>query len=198
MTASSLREQHATVTRERILSAVADLLERGHSEELTVPEVATASGISLRTIYRYFPTREELLEASGRWIGEELIASPYAESLDEIADIYQEACRRFDERPGLVRAMVLSQAGRRVREFRRRRRLEAIRKALRAEVGGLPENELRRAEAALSYLDNMLAYTTMREENGLSSEEVGETVAWAMRTLVEDLRRRHSTPRRNR
>ena len=53
--------------------------------------------------------------------------------------------------------------GRRVREARRSSRLEAIRAALEAEVGRLPEEELRRAEAVLGYLHNMLAYTTMRD-----------------------------------
>ncbi|MGH7912568.1 MAG: hypothetical protein ACREOV_12670, partial [Candidatus Dormibacteraceae bacterium] len=64
------------------------------------------------------------------------------------------------------------------------------------EVGALPEDELRRAGAVLAYLHNMLAYTTMREENGLSGEDVGEAVAWAIRTLVADLRRRHHLQRR--
>lgn len=61
MSSISLREQHALATRERILGAVADLLERNQPEELTVPAVAEASGVSLRTIYRYYPTREGLL-----------------------------------------------------------------------------------------------------------------------------------------
>jgi hypothetical protein len=39
----------------------------------------------------------------------------------------------------------------------------------------------------------MLAFTTMREENHLSPEEIGEAVAWAIRTLVDDLRRTHET-----
>jgi AcrR family transcriptional regulator len=187
---ASLREQHATATRHRILGAVAELLERGETEELTVSEVAAASGASLRTIYRYYPTREELLEAAARWIGDDLLRHPYPETLDEVADLYQAGCRDFDQRPGLVRAMALSQLGRRVRDYRRRERLEAIRRSLRDELTALPEDELRRAEAVLAYLHNMLAYTTLREENGLSGEEVGTAVAWAIRTLVADLRRR--------
>src|SRR5919199_1489173 len=74
MTPVSLREQHAEATRERILSAVAELLERGDAEELTVPGVAAASGVSLRTVYRYYPTREELLEETGM-SGEEIGAA---------------------------------------------------------------------------------------------------------------------------
>jgi AcrR family transcriptional regulator len=195
MTSASLREQHAAATRVRILGAVADLLERGEAEDLTMPGVADASGVSLRTVYRYYPTREDLLEAAGRWIGDELLRHPYPRDLDEVADLYEAGCRDFDERPGLVRALALSQLGQHVRGYRRRERLEAIRDALRAEVGWLPEKELRHAAAVLSYLHNMLAYTTLREESGLSGEEVGEAIGWAIRTLIADLRQQHQHPK---
>src|SRR3954447_8105618 len=192
VTATSLRDQHAAVTRTRLLSAVAELLEEGDAEDLTMPGVAAASGVSLRTIYRYYPTREELLEAAGRWIGDDLLRHSYPATLDEVADRFEEAAPDFDEHPGLVRAMALSQLGRRIRGYRRRERLEAIAGALRDELPGLPEEELRRAEAVLAYLHNILAYTTLREENDLSGEEIGKAIGWAVRALVEDLRHSHA------
>ncbi|MGH7922695.1 MAG: TetR/AcrR family transcriptional regulator [Candidatus Dormibacteraceae bacterium] len=192
----SLREEHADATRVRILSAVVELLEAGQVEELTVPSIAAAAGVSLRTVYRYYPTREKLLEAAARWIGEELFRHPYPRDLDEVAERFRTEAAHFDQRPGLVRVLALSQLGREVRAYRRRGRLDAIRQALGDEVGALPEDELRRAGAVLAYLHNLLAYTTMREENGLSGEDVGEAVAWAIRTLVADLRRRHHLQRR--
>jgi AcrR family transcriptional regulator len=187
----SLRDEHAAAARERILSAVAELVERGEPEELTMPDVAAASGISLRTIYRYYPTREKLIEAAGRWIGKELMRHPYPRTLDEVADLFEVGCPDFDKRPGLVRALALSQLGRRLRSYRRRERLGAISKVLRKELTGAPQAELRRAEAVLAYLHNMLAYTTLREESGLDGKEIGLGIAWAIRTLVDDLRRRH-------
>lgn len=191
MTTVSLREQHAEATRERILAAVAELLERGEAEELTMPGVAKASGISLRTVYRYYPTREQLLEAAGRWIGDELLRHPYPKTLDEVAELFRAGCRDFDEHPGLVRALALSQLGQSVRGYRRRERLQAISGALRSELD-LPDDELRRAEAVLAYLHNMLAYTTLREESGLSGDEIGEALGWAIETLVSDLRKGES------
>ena len=196
MSTVSLRDQHAELTRERILSAVAGLLEDVHATELTVPEVAAASGVSLRTIYRYYPTREQLLEAAGRWIGDELFKHPYPRSLDDTAERFRTEVVHFDDRPGLVRALALSQLGREVRSHRRRERTAAIRRALHEEVGALPEDELRRAEAVLAYLHNMLAYTTLREESGLTGAEIGEALGWAISTLVADLRRRDRKQRR--
>src|SRR2546421_12720562 len=126
----TLREQHALATQERILVAVADLLEGGDAEALTVPGVAEASGVSLRTVYRYYPTREQLLEAAGRWIGPELLGQGYPRSLDDIADSFEGGCRELDRHPGLGRARARSQVGHEVRAPRRGERRAAIRGAL--------------------------------------------------------------------
>jgi AcrR family transcriptional regulator len=193
---SSLRDDQSAVARERILQAVAQLLELDDAAELTMPQVAHVSGVSLRTVYRYFPSREELLDAAGRWIGGELLKQGYPASLDDVADMFQRACAEFDERPGLVRAMALSQVGREARSSRRRERLDAIRHALDQEAGSLPEPELRQAEAVLGYLHNMLAYTTLREEHHMPGDEIGEALGWAIRTLVADVRRRQRAKER--
>jgi TetR/AcrR family transcriptional regulator, cholesterol catabolism regulator len=89
------------------------LLERDGSAELTMPQVVELSGVSLRTVYRYYPTREALLAAAGRWVGGELLKQGYPKNLDDVADSFERACSEFDEHPGLVRAMALSQLGRR-------------------------------------------------------------------------------------
>jgi AcrR family transcriptional regulator len=189
----SLREQQAETARQQILGGVAALLEESSVDALTMPRVAELSGVSLRTLYRYYPTRERLLEAAGRWIGSELLGQGYPQTLDEVADSFEDGCRQFDRHPGLVRALALSELGREVRGYRRGERLAAIRAALHKEVGDLPEEELRRAEAVLAYLHNMLAYTTLREEQGLQGDEIGKALGWAIRTLVDDLRRQQRT-----
>lgn len=189
MSTTSLRDQQAAVARERILRAVAELIERDGATVVTMPQVAELSGVSLRTLYRYFPTREALLDGAGRWIGGELLQQGYPKSLDDVADSFQRACREFDDRPGLVRAMALSEVGREARSARREERLDAIRHALEQEVGALTAAEIRKAEAVLAYLHNMLAYTTLREEHHLSGEEIGDALGWAIRTLIADLRR---------
>src|SRR4051812_50159297 len=117
-----------------------------------MPDVAAASGVSLRTIYRYYATREELLEAAGRWIGDELLRHPYPATLDEVADRFEEGAPDFDEHPGLVRAMALSQLGRRVRGYRRRERLQGPGRALRDELPRRAGGEVPRARGGLADL----------------------------------------------
>ena len=55
---------------------------------------------------------------------------------------------------------------------------------------------MRQGEAVLAYLHNIVAYTAVREESGLSAEEIGQALGWAMRTLTDDLRKRDQKARR--
>ena len=60
----ALRDEHRELTRRKVLAAVLDLVADGSLDELSVPTVARASGVSVATIYRYFPTKDELLAAA--------------------------------------------------------------------------------------------------------------------------------------
>jgi AcrR family transcriptional regulator len=54
--------------RERVLSAVHELIEEGHVRDLQVRDIAERSGVSLAAIYRYFSSKEHLLaEALFDW-----------------------------------------------------------------------------------------------------------------------------------
>ncbi len=54
---SPLRADQARATRERILAAVRLLLEQDPGHGLGFDEIAAASGVNRRTIFRYFPTK---------------------------------------------------------------------------------------------------------------------------------------------
>jgi TetR/AcrR family transcriptional regulator, cholesterol catabolism regulator len=187
---TSLRHRHSELTRDLILRTVAEMLDEGESSDLVVPEVARRAGVSLRTVYRHFPSREELIAAAGEWIGVNVLDAGFAETLEAIVPEYAENAARWDEHPNLVQAMAFSRGANSLRSVRRQQRLEKIREALREVTDGLSEAEATRAFAVFAYLDNMLAWVTMREEAGLDGKEVGAAVAWAMQVLIEDLRRR--------
>jgi AcrR family transcriptional regulator len=189
-TETSLRQRHADLTRELILRTVAEMLEEGTASDLSVPEVARRSGVSLRTVYRHFPTREELLAAAGEWIGVNILRAKIPEAIAEVPQVYAENAALWDEHPNLVEAMALTRGANSARSIRRQERLEKLREALREVTDGLPEAEARQAFAVFAYLNNMLAWVTMREDAGLDGKQVGAAVAWAMRVLIDDLRRR--------
>ncbi|MBV8711308.1 MAG: TetR/AcrR family transcriptional regulator [Solirubrobacterales bacterium] len=188
----SLRDQHHELTRELIMRAVIKRLEENGFAELTVPEVARASGVSLRTVYRHFPTRDDLLVGATEWIAANYFAiGELPDNLDGVMEQLVANAKTWDEHPELVRTMALTRVGNAVRSVRRVRRLERLREALREVTANLSDAERRRAEGVFGHLNNMLAWVTMRDENGMSGEEVGEALRRAMETLIEHLRRRN-------
>jgi AcrR family transcriptional regulator len=185
----SLRAQQAELTRELILRALIERLERDELAEVTVPDVAAAAGVSLRTVYRYFPTREKLLEAGADWIGE-MLGRPAPSTVDELLEV-AESTRHFKDHPRLLRALGTTEAGREFRSVRRARWTKAVATVVGEVTGNLPEDEQRRAAAVIGYVDSLRGWLALHEDFGLESEETGLALEWAVRTLVEDLRRRN-------
>jgi len=56
-----------TSTRHRILAATAEVLGRNGQTKLSLSEVAAQAGVSRPTLYRWFASKEELLEAFGEY-----------------------------------------------------------------------------------------------------------------------------------
>ena len=54
-----------TSTRHRILAATAEVLARSGQTKLSISEVALQAGVSRPTLYRWFASKEELLDAFG-------------------------------------------------------------------------------------------------------------------------------------
>ena len=60
---SRSRATGAQRTRERIMTAVRDLLREGHFHESTVEQVAERAGVSRATVYQHFRSRIDLVDA---------------------------------------------------------------------------------------------------------------------------------------
>ncbi|RRR45712.1 TetR/AcrR family transcriptional regulator [Mycolicibacter terrae] len=54
-------------TRQRILAATAEVLGRNGMTKLSLSEVAAQAGVSRPTLYRWFPSKEELISAFSRY-----------------------------------------------------------------------------------------------------------------------------------
>ena len=54
-------------TSERILEATLEVLARSGPSKLSLSDVAAAAGVSRPTLYRWFPSKESLLDEFGRY-----------------------------------------------------------------------------------------------------------------------------------
>jgi AcrR family transcriptional regulator len=187
---SPLRAEQMEQTRRRILGAVADVLASEEAGELTIPLVALRARVSVRTVYRHFPTKEALFDAFAEWAEENLrlVVHSYPESLEALVGMAPELYRAYDENEPLMRAL-LSKRGQEIRTRTRRRRLRAFEEAMSGLTARLEPAERRRALAVVYLLVSAPAWQAMREQSGLDGVEAGRAAAWAVRVLTEELRR---------
>jgi AcrR family transcriptional regulator len=180
-------------TRLRILEAVTELMvdEQGEGDELSVPRVAERARVSIRTVYRYFPTREALFDAWADWIDETIRVQlhTYPETLGELLEFPPRLYRSYDENERFVRAMLTGRAARNVRVRTRRRRQRAFERALDEVTAALEPADRRRVLAVIYLLASAPAWQAMHDQWGLDGDEGGKAAAWAVRVLVNELRR---------
>lgn len=186
--ASSLRDRQAAVIREAILDALAGRLDHDDPDDVAMTQVAADAGISLRTLYRYFPTRDAMFDAVGDHVVTRLGLPSEINGVDDIGPVFLESARRGAQSPQLVRAMLWTRLGRRARSAHRRHRVKSVTAALAEVTSHLPPAEARRREGAIVYLCSLPAWIAVSEECELSAEDAQQGIAWAIETLVGALR----------
>lgn len=189
----ALRHQQTELTRDLILTALANLVcERG-VHEFSVHEVAARAGVSHRTVYRHFPNREALLEGlaegiDARFRARDRVTDP--ESVAELRGSLPDAFEEFAADEAFARAYVMLSVGARTRSTRREQRTRRVHEALQRELTG--ELDPAAAEAVtgvVRVLVSAAAWHQLTDEHGLGSRAAGEAVGWVLRLVLDELAR---------
>jgi AcrR family transcriptional regulator len=91
----SLREQQRAVTRNRIITALSELIETQHLLDVTMAAVAAQAGVSEPTLYRHFPTKKNLFAALGSELFRKTTAGVAPSSLDELIEFLPKLYEQF-------------------------------------------------------------------------------------------------------
>jgi AcrR family transcriptional regulator len=186
-------------TRDRIVDAVVALITEEHPASISVPAVARRAGVSVATVYRYFPNKGRLLDAAtevghrrtsallvaGRQRAAGLAADERGVLIDRIVGhFFAELAEHLD----YVRQAQASPAG---RDLRRRRRADKQRELpqILGTVGiDADSADGRRLATMIELLVSSTVFVELHDHLGLSTEEASAQVAWAIRTLTEAIR----------
>lgn len=177
-----------------MLEAAIAQLESNAADDVSMAEIAETAGVSLRTLYRYFPDRASLLRAAGEHLYDSLgvpfeIAGP-----ETISASLLDAAKRLSTRPELTRALVRTPGGRATRTPVRGRRVQAIRAALEPVTEGLDPDTARWATAVIAHLCSAASWVFIADDQGLDDADAQRAVAWAIDFLVSSLQEVSPTP----
>ncbi|MGA9278533.1 TetR/AcrR family transcriptional regulator [Ilumatobacter sp.] len=136
---SSLREDNRRRLRERVVAAAVELVRESGDVSFTMPAVAERSGVSLRTLYRHFPSRADLVEALAS-VADQVVELSPPTSLDEIEPWLCAAWTNLMAEEALLRAQHLGASGTALRRARTPRHRSATAAVIDALCPGLAEN----------------------------------------------------------
>ena len=184
---SPLRESQLAQTRSRILAAVAALIEAGR--EPTYAAIAEQAEVQERTVYRHFPTREELHRAFWQWVHQQHFSLPEAATdLGSLCAQVAQTFAGFSAHEALARAMLHSPEGRAIRLAANHERRERYSRVLQSEVPQLGPEQARRAAAAAQVLCSAMSWEYLRDYWGMDPREAAEAVHQALAAMFSGLR----------
>ncbi len=187
---SPLREEQALATRARIVGALCDLLVEERPSRISISAVARRAGVSVRSVYNHFPTKDDLFDAIEPYVRHEVRGQLLsdAEILGTDADIV-ELMRR--ELPGLARNAQLLTALVRAgiddderSKARRLERLDHLTAALSRQIPQLDTVECGRLATLVAGIGSWATAQTMTQA-GLEVDEVAGLLAWTAQLVIE-------------
>lgn len=189
---SPLREEQAARTRERIEQAAAALLDDSPSpEDITFKAVAKRAGVTEMTVYRHFPTREDLLRGLWRQLNARMGAGiGMPASVDELLAQHGDLLRGFDRIAPQILASITTPQGREMRAALNPQRRRAFRAIVDEAARDLGPAARTRAAAILQLLHSAHAWMSLRDQWGMDGREAAEATRWAIDVLLQQLRKK--------
>jgi AcrR family transcriptional regulator len=176
-------------TRRAILEAMADVISEAGGIGFSVQAIADQAGVTHRTIYNHFPTRDALCEGFAAYVDEVLIEStgmpaalkPTFDAIPELSELY----KLFAARERHCRAYVMLMIGNRQpsQTWRSRSRLVEQEIALHSREAAPISPKL--AAAAVRMFASTMGWHLLTDQCGLTTDEAATASRWATQTLLD-------------
>src|SRR5688572_224282 len=178
---SKLRERLDQATRDLIVDATVEHLVEVGAFDFSYYALARRAGISVRTIYRHFPTRDDLFDALSRRL-DKVVGLDYSRDRDGILWITRAVFAVYDEHaPAFIAQLAAGQG--RVRLRGRSKRVALMRNILAADLPNVPVERLGAVAGLFICLFSPSIWQRLRDDAGVDGKTGGELVAWAIDVL---------------
>jgi AcrR family transcriptional regulator len=186
---ANLADRRNDLTRRLILQAAVDLLEEASFSELTMRAVAKRGNISERTVFRYFATRDEFLDAIAEEARSRMELPPPPRDIDELLTAPRLLYQALEAKRRLVIAGLHSELFGRIREASARTRWSAVRRIIDELAPQIDPRERKIAATNICYLLGASSWHFYRFYFRLNLEETIACVERAIGLTVESLAR---------
>jgi len=151
-----------------------------------------SAGVGARTVYRYFPTQSDLYEELWLRVRKQagtIFPSSEAEILPQIPILFG----GFERNEKVIRAVLESPAGHRVRERGAPEGRRAFSKSLAELTAGMSPAKKRQVIAVFLAIYSAPFWELLRKRGELSGADAIAAAEWAMKALIESLRNKKTT-----
>ena len=179
----SLRQAQRAVTEERIIEALAALIEEEHPLEISMAAVAKRAGVSEPTLYRHFSTKRDLFAALAGHQFQAVAAGLAPASADDLAVAVGTVFQRSAALENVVRWTLAATDPERVPRPNVQTRLDMLRTALGDQAGGDDEAAGFLLHTVL-LLTSPVAWLYWKDYLGMEPAAAAETAGWAIKTLA--------------
>lgn len=186
---NSGRSQSSTGNQLRIIETLVELLAQRRGGEVQIQEIAEKTGITKRTIFRFFKDKKSMHEAMDEYLVSYLSAG--AQQLVELnfVDFAKNAVRLFEENEAITMAYVLSPFGNEARAVLRKKLNQIMLEKITAEYGiKINKANLPRLAIIVNMVNAKIWYD-LKTEHDLSAQEIGESLGWAIESLFKNFAR---------
>jgi len=189
---ATARETEAT--RNAIVDASVSLFLERRSDDFSVQDVADRAGLTHRTVYRYFPTRDELMAATAVRLAARIAPLPFREAstVEEWMNLLGAHLARTEasfESHRSILVATLADDDLRVFGQSLGDRDTHLWQVFRRQFPHLDKGDARRTFAALRHLTSSTSYILLRLRFGLSPADATEAIQSAASLVVGQVAR---------
>jgi AcrR family transcriptional regulator len=194
---SAIRDAQLEQTRAHLFDTARAMLVEGGLDALTLPKLAQTAGVSVPTVYRHFPTLDDLYRAFLEWLRPQLGTSAdrlMATTPEELPTVPLDNYPRYESHAAVLRPLMESREFNRVRVASMRDRARSASAQLKPISEGWSEAELEARAGAIWVLASPQVWRWLRDTWGLENDEAAKAASWAMGALRDALERGPEKP----
>jgi AcrR family transcriptional regulator len=185
-----LRDKQTQLTRDLVLDALAEVIADQGVSDFSVQDVADRAGVSHRTVYRHFETREAMTDALVARLEErarELGATVLPTTPDEIIPSLSGKFAIMEELGPSARAVLMLDAARLKHSEMAARSIEATRASMSGITQHLSPEAAEGVIALIHQIGSTRMWLSLTEETGMDAERCFQMAAWTISNLIREL-----------